>query len=66
LGIDSPVEVVDNPSVIADHRVMRLPALVIDGRVVLSGNVPRLKTLCTMIDRAITSRTPDIDTTGSR
>jgi len=66
LGIGAPVEVVDDPLVIADHRVMSLPALVIDGRMILSGSVPRVKELCALIDRAVTPQAPDIGTSGSR
>ena len=53
LGIDTPVEMIDDPWLIAEHQVMRIPALVINDQVVLTGRVPKLKTLCTLIERAI-------------
>lgn len=53
LGIDATVEVVDDPWVIAGYGVMRIPALVIDNRPILVGNVPRSQKLRTLIQGAI-------------
>lgn len=53
LGVDTQVELIDDPWRIADFGVMRIPALVVDGLVVTTGKVPRTKQLCTLIEGAI-------------
>lgn len=45
LGIDASVEKVEDIQEIMNYSVMRTPALVIDGRVVMSGKVPGVSEL---------------------
>lgn len=40
LGHDLPVSSVHDPEALLAHGVMRTPALVVDGRLLLSGRVP--------------------------
>lgn len=49
LGIDAEVTKVTDPVAIVAHGVMRTPALVIDGDVVISGRVPTVRDLRTLI-----------------
>lgn len=44
-GSDSPVEKVEEMSEIMSYGVMGLPALVVDGQVVVSGQVPEASEL---------------------
>jgi small redox-active disulfide protein 2 len=43
LGIDATVEKVEDIMKIMEYGIMRTPGLVIDGKVVLSGEVPKLE-----------------------
>lgn len=45
LGIDATVEKVEDIMKIMEYGIMRTPGLVIDGKVVLSGEVPKLETI---------------------
>jgi small redox-active disulfide protein 2 len=52
LGIDAPVEKVTDFGDIASYGVMSTPALVIDEQVILSGRVPTVDELETMLAAA--------------
>lgn len=45
LNLDAGIEKVEDIQKIMEYAVMRTPALVIDGKVVLSGQVPRVSQL---------------------
>jgi small redox-active disulfide protein 2 len=49
LGIDSSIEAIHDPIAIAGYGVMRTPALVIDGRVVVAGRVPTAEEVRSML-----------------
>jgi len=53
LGIDATVEDVTDYAAIASYGVMRTPALVIDGAVVLSGRVPSREEVRRIIEEAV-------------
>ena len=45
MGLDATVEKVEDIMKIMEYGIMRTPGLVIDGKVVLSGEVPKKETL---------------------
>lgn len=45
LGIDAGIEHLTDPRVFAPMGVMMTPAVIIDGKVVVSGHVPTVETL---------------------
>lgn len=49
LGIEAQIEKVTDYSDIASYQVMHTPALVVDGKVILSGQVPKVKQLCDLL-----------------
>ncbi len=54
LGMDETVEMVDEPWTIAEYGVMSTPALVIDEEVVLSGRVPKVSELVSILTGSMT------------
>jgi small redox-active disulfide protein 2 len=52
LGLDCDIEHVTDYADIASYGVVSTPALVVDGRVVLSGRVPTVAALRQMLDMA--------------
>jgi len=53
LNLDTTVEKVDDIQKIMEYAVMRTPALVINEKVVLSGQVPRISELKELITKNI-------------
>ena len=51
LGINARVEKVEDIQKIMSFNVMRTPALVIDGKVVISGQVPNMADLIVLINK---------------
>jgi len=45
LGSDATVELVDDYAVMAQYRIMSIPALVIDGQLIFNGMVPKTESL---------------------
>lgn len=52
LGLETSIEAVHDPIVIAGYGVMRTPALVIDERVVVAGRLPAAEEVRSMLDKA--------------
>lgn len=50
-NVDASIEKVDDIMKIMDYGVMRTPALVIDGEVVISGKVPSKKEIINLITK---------------
>lgn len=53
LGIDAAFEKVEDYADIASYGVMSTPALVVDGKVLISGRVPTARHLKELIEAAI-------------
>lgn len=49
LGRDDSIDEVTDPSAIVGYGVMRTPALVVDGTVVVSGRVPKVDELTRLL-----------------
>ncbi|HSL56715.1 MAG TPA: thioredoxin family protein [Acidimicrobiales bacterium] len=49
LGRDDVIEAVTDPAAIVGYGVMRTPALVVDGTVVVSGTVPKVAELTALL-----------------
>jgi small redox-active disulfide protein 2 len=49
LGVDAEVIKVQDIEAIANYRVLRLPALAVDGVVKIAGNVPKVEEIKTWI-----------------
>jgi hypothetical protein len=54
LGLVLSLEAIDDPAAIAASGVMRTPALVIDGQVVVSGRVPTADAVRSLLSKAST------------
>lgn len=51
-GVDATIEKVDDLREIVKYTVMRTPAVAIDGRVVLSGRVPTIAEITSLLAQA--------------
>jgi len=54
LGLEPSLEAIHDPVAIAAYGVMRTPALVIDGQVVVSGRVPTADEVRSLLSQAST------------
>ncbi len=54
LGLEPSIEAIHDPIAIAGYGVMRTPALVIDGQVVVSGRVPAVEEVRALLSKAST------------
>ncbi|MDM7937409.1 MAG: thioredoxin family protein [Cyanobium sp. CZS 48M] len=52
LGLEPSLEAIHDPVAIAGYGVMRTPALVIDGQVVVSGRVPTADEVRSLLSKA--------------
>ena len=53
LGVDAEVEMITDFGQIAAHGVMNTPAVVVEDQIVLSGRVPDVDELVTLLDAVI-------------
>lgn len=56
LGIETSIERIHDPIAIAGYGVMRTPALVIDGQVVVAGRVPAAQEVQSLLSSASMGR----------
>ena len=62
MGVQAEVAKVTDFSEIAAYGVMRLPALVVDGQVILSGKVPKTEELVSLLEeRVVATESHEVD-----